>query len=217
MSEKHLTEQPWKLLATKNQIKDVSFQKALISYAKVDASKEQEKATELLADLIEVAGKVKKANSAIKEVTSYLDDVVKEANKTKQAIAALPKPAPAKEETEEEEEEEDDGADLKVRLMSSLKKVKAAAAAEEPAPIGFVACVAKPLYGILLAKSPTERRGATHRKTLTDLTGGTKFIVGNCLFEDDSYTFIVDSVPSLLAKNLKKSLKEYTGLAYKVR
>src|SRR3954469_5862502 len=216
MSEKHLTEQPWKVLATKHQIKDVSFQKALISYAKVDASKEPEKATELLADLIEVAGKVKKANSAIKEVTSYLDDVVKEANKTKQAIAALPKPAPAKEETEEEEDE-DDGADLKVRLMSSLKKVKAAAAAEEPAPIGFVACVAKPLYGILLAKSPTERVGATHRKTLTDLTGGTKFIVGNCLFENDSYTFIVDSVPSGLAKNLKKSLKEYTGLAYKVR
>src|SRR3954471_1069966 len=149
MSEKHLTEQPWKVLATKNQIKDNGFQKALLSYGKVDASKEPEKATELLADLTELAGKLKKANPAIKEVTGYLDEVVKEANKTKQAIAALPKP-----EGREKEEEEEEGADIKARLVNAMKKVKAMQGGE---PIGFVACVAKPFYGVLLAKSASER------------------------------------------------------------
>jgi hypothetical protein len=209
MSEKHLTEQPWKLLATKNQIKDNGFQKALVSYGKLERSKDPAKAAEFLSDLSELALKLKKANATIKEVTTYLDEVVKEANKTRQAIAALPKP-----EGREKEEEEEEGADIKARLVNAMKKVKAMQGGE---PIGFVACVAKPFYGVLLAKSASERIGTPHKKTLTELTGGTKFFLGDCVFENEAHTFIVESVPAGLAKNLKKSLKEFTGLAYKLR
>jgi len=37
------------------------------------------------------------------------------------------------------------------------------------------------------------------------------------LFENNAHTFIVDPVPAGLAKNLKKALKEFTGLTCKVR
>jgi len=41
MSEKHLTELPWKVLALKNKdrVKDPALQKALATYGKLDAKK----------------------------------------------------------------------------------------------------------------------------------------------------------------------------------
>ena len=111
-------------------------------------------------------------------------------------------------------EEEEESQDLKVRLINSLKKVRTADGKEA---IAFVACVAKPFYGVLFAKNATEKIGATHKKMLTDLTQGTKFIIGTCVFENNAHTFVVETVPGGLAKKLKVALKEFTGLACKVR
>jgi hypothetical protein len=111
-------------------------------------------------------------------------------------------------------EPEDEGKDFKVRLANGLKKIKTANGKEA---FPFVVCVAKPFYGVLFAKSPTENIGPTHKKVLTDLVQGTKFIIGTCLFEENAFTFVVESVPSGLAKNVKLALKEFLGLALKVR
>jgi len=111
-------------------------------------------------------------------------------------------------------EEEEESADLKVRLTNALKKVRTADGKEA---IAFVACVAKPFYGLLLAKNATEKIGPTHKQTLTQLTQATKFTVGTCLFENNAHTFVVESVPSGLAKGLRDTIKEHTGQAYKVR
>ena len=204
MSEKHLTEPPWRALVAKLKLKDPGLQKALAAYGKIDAEKDSAPALEWLAEITDQAVKLKKANPAIKEATAYLDEVIKEAMRTMQALAAKPKVEP---------EDDEESADIKVRLLNSLKKVKAADGGALP----FVACVAKPFYGILLGKSPTDKIGPSHKKLLADLTKGTKFIVGSCVFEHNAHTFVADPVPTGLAKNLKKSLKEFTGLTCKVR
>jgi hypothetical protein len=209
MSEKHLTELPWKQLSVKHKVKDNGFLKCLQLYGKLDATKETTKVAECLADMIDLAAKLKKINEANDEVADYLAEVVKEANKTK---SLLPKPKPQAAEAKKDEEEEE-GPDIKSRLVNALKKLKA----PDAQPIEFVACAAKPFYGVLLAKSASDKIGQAHKKTLTELTKATKFIVGTCLYEQDSYTFVVDPVPSGLAGGLKKALKEYTELTYKVR
>ncbi len=206
MSEKHLTEPPWKLLFVKHKLKDTGLQKALNAYSKVDAAKSPELVIESLAEIAEQAAKLKKANQAIEELADYLDEVVKETARTKQGLAAALKPA--------EQKEEPESSDLKVRLTNALKKIKAADTGE---PIAFVACVAKPCYGLLLAKSAAEKIGAAHKKILIDLTAGTKFIVGSCLFESNAHTFVVDPVPGGLAKHLKRAIKEITGQGCRVR
>jgi hypothetical protein len=222
MSEKHLTELPWKTLVIKTKLKDTGLQKALLAYSKVDSSKAPGLALSALQEVSEQAAKHKKANPTNKEVCAYLEEVLKEATKTKPGLTLLakgeepkteakekPKVAPA-----EEPEGEAEGTDLKGRLINSLKKVKAS---EGKDSIAFVACVAKPWYGVLLAKSPGEHIGVAHKKELTERTKATRFVEGRCLFEKEAHTFVVESVPAGLAKNLKKALKEYTGLLYKVR
>jgi hypothetical protein len=120
---------------------------------------------------------------------------------------SAPAPAPAA-------EPEDESKDFKVRLANGLKKIKTTNGKES---LAFVACVAKPFYGVLFAKSATESIGPAHKKLLTELVQGTKFIIGTCLFEENAFTFIVDPVPPGLAKNLKAAFKQFLGLMLKVR
>ena len=114
-----------------------------------------------------------------------------------------PAPLKAEGETEAEKEvetgegEEEESADFKVRLVNGLKRVKAAKGKES---FAFVVCIAKPFYGVLFGKTPKEQIGATHKKVLSDLTQGTRFIIGTCLFENNAHTFVVDPVPGGLAK-----------------
>ena len=206
MSEKNLTESPWKLLANKYKLKDPGLQNALRDYNAINCEKDPSGASDALTDVAEQSSKLKKANPAVKEVTAYLDEVCKAAARQKQVLAAIIK-AQAQQETPGDGE-------LKPRLIASLNKVRAAAGKDL---IPFVACIAKPFYGILLAKSSSEAIGPAHKKLLTELTGGTKFIVGDCVFENNAHTFIVDNVVAGLAKNLKRSLKEFTGQTFKVR
>jgi hypothetical protein len=206
MSEKHLTEAPWKLLVTKYKLKDLGLQNALRAYGAIDSQKDPARALDALADIAELSLKLKKASSSLKELSSYLEEIYKEVARQKQAVIAINKTA--------KQEDDPADADLKPRLVAALNKVRMSAGKDS---IPFVACVAKPFYGVLLAKSPTESIGPLHKKLLTDLTGATRFIVGKCLFENNAHTFIVDTVPAGLAKNIKKALKEFTGQTYKVR
>jgi len=219
MSEKHLTEPPWKALLAKHQFKDNGLQKAFLSYAKLDAAKEPGPVAEVLELITGLAVKLKKANAAIKEVTVYLDEVIKEVTRTTARLPEIPKEAakgkteaPATPEAAEKEEEHE--TDFKARLLSGLKKIKAT---EHGVPVPFVACVAKPFYGLWLARKANERITPEEKKALTELSGGTRFIIGACVNEENAHTFIVDPVPSGLGKNLKKAIKEFTGLACKVR
>ena len=83
--------------------------------------------------------------------------------------------------------------------------------------MAFASCVAKPFYGVVFAKSFSEKIGPTHKQFLTDLTKGTKFTIGACLWEAGAYTFVVDPVPKGLGRGLTNSLKEFTGQKFRVR
>src|SRR5712691_514833 len=118
MSEKHLTELPWKVLVTKQGVKDIGLGKALAAYGKVDATKEPGPALEALKEISELALKLKKTCSAKQDIVDHLDELFKEVKKTTQVLEARVKSASAaaakasaagkaaKEEDEEDEEEE---------------------------------------------------------------------------------------------------------------
>jgi hypothetical protein len=102
MSEKHLTELPWKTLVIKQGVKDPGLGKALAGYASVDGAKEPAKALEALKEIAELALKLKKANAAKEEVVAHLEEVAKEVKKTTPGLearvksaTAAPAPAPA--------------------------------------------------------------------------------------------------------------------------
>src|SRR5687767_14658811 len=92
MSEKHLTELAWKTLATKHKLKDPKLGKALADLAKGDAANPdaQLKAMAAVDKEVEVLKKEQKAN---KEVTAYLEEILKETEKSRKA-AELTKKAP---------------------------------------------------------------------------------------------------------------------------
>src|SRR5438067_1681675 len=88
MSEKHLTEKPWKELAAKQGIKDLGLQKSFAAHANVDAAKEPAKAVEVLKEISELSIKLKKLSAAKSDVVDYLDEVLKEVKKILPALEA---------------------------------------------------------------------------------------------------------------------------------
>src|SRR6266404_4326732 len=127
MSEKHLTELPWKVLVTKQGVKDIGVGKALAAYGKVDATKEPGPALEALKEISELALKLKKTCSAKQDVVDHLDEVVKEVKKTtpvlearvKSASAAAAKAAAAAK-PEEDNDEELEAAEFKKDLKRQM-------------------------------------------------------------------------------------------------
>ena len=128
MSDKHLTELPWKTLVTKQGVKDLGLGKAFVSYSNIDATKEPTKALDALKEVSELAIKLKKANAAKEALVDYLDEVVKEIKKTTpilevrvKSVEAAAAKAKGKAEAEEAEEEDDEEAekDEKQRKVDS--------------------------------------------------------------------------------------------------
>jgi hypothetical protein len=154
MSEKHLTELPWKTLVVKQGVKDIGLGKVLVAYNSVDATKEPAKALESLKEIVELALKLKKANQTKDEVVAHLEEMVKEVKKTtpvlearlksaaavagaataqvKPAEAAKPEPAAktAAEEEDEEEDEEEEEAKEAAALKKDLKQKTVSALAQ---------------------------------------------------------------------------------------
>jgi hypothetical protein len=62
--------------------------------------------------------------------------------------------------------------------------------------------------------------GGATKKLLPGIAGGAsggKYIRGECIFEKNVHTFVVEKVPGGLAKRLSKALLAETGIKYKVR
>src|SRR5262245_17901440 len=93
MSEKHLTEPPWKALVSKQGVKDIGLQKALAGYGRIEAAKEPGKALETLAEICDLALKLKKTYAAKEEVVDHLTEMVKEVKKITPALEARSKVA----------------------------------------------------------------------------------------------------------------------------
>jgi len=244
MSEKHLTELPWKTLAVKQGVKDLGLQKALSAYAKVDPDKDAAEALKVLEEVNGIVLKLKKIKPPLSEdVVDYLDEIIREVKKTTPVLegrikagaqaAAAEKAKAASEEKAAAKagsgEDEDDDAeveefkkDLKKQMVSALSKVKTLAPGDpaqegEPKPqLKFMACVAGKNSSVIVAR----KVGSSTKKLLLEIAGiagGGKFVSGECIFEKGAHTFVVDEAPPGLAKSLATALRNETELRYKVR
>jgi hypothetical protein len=239
MSEKHLTEQPWKVLATKHGVKDTNLQKALAAYGKLDAAKEPRAAVDALKEMSELASKAKKVNSAKEELVDYLDEIIKEIKKVTPNLESKasssgtstisksgdtkPAVAPAKVSDEEDEEEKEAAElqkDLKKQMIGALAQVKLRApdpADKEPKPqMQFMVYLAGDVCAVVVAR----KVGAGTKKLLPEIAGGVgggKFFSGECIFEKNAHTFVLEPVPGGLRPKIEKALHAETGTKYKAR
>ena len=100
------------------------------------------------------------------------------------------------------------------KVLNALRLVKTQD--PEAAPMQFVAAVAVTTSRVFLAKAV----GPAHRPVLAPLLAGQgllKYVLGECRFEKNAYTFITDDQPSGLQKKLVLGLFELTGQRFKVR
>jgi hypothetical protein len=216
MSEKHLTELPWKTLAQKHGLKDGTLQKAL---AKLMAAKEDDYdgRLKILKEIDVCCDNVKKANKANKEIVAYLGEIGKEADQSRITIDLLKKGEAKKaaEDEGEEGEDEERGLDLKGKLLGALKKVKMRKPGD--APVEALVCKAGTSFAVLMAK----KVGASHKKELQDMLpngGAPQFFKGTCEYgESDTYHFVLERLPGGAKKGLIAFLKEHTATNYKVQ
>jgi len=243
MSEKHLTELPWKVLVTKQGVKDIGLGKALVAYANLDATKEPAKALARLDEIAELAVKLKKANPTKAEVVAHLDDVIKEVkkntpglqDKVKSAASTPVAPAnpaaaakapvatkPALEDADEEKEAAEFKRDLKRQMLSALAHVKARAPGDpnpqkQPEPqLQFMTYLAGKACAVIVAR----RVGTATKGLLPDIAGGAsggQYLQGECIFEKNAHTFVLAKVPGGLARKIATALQAETGQKYIVR
>ncbi len=223
MSDKHLTELPWKTLVTKQKIKDPGLGKALAALGKCE-EKDVEGRTKALDEIDKHAEALKKEHKKEAEVAGYLDEVLKESVKSRKALELFKKTAGKNEEEEDDEEEGEETQeyrkDLKKKMTGALAQVKSRAPGtpepgEEMKPqLKFAAYVAGGGAAVIVGQNVG---GA--KKLLPEIAGasGGTFLKGQCIFEKSAHTFVLDQVPGGLAKKLAKALAAETGQKYKVR
>lgn len=213
MSEKHLTELPWKTLAGKHKLKDPGIAKALAEFGKC-AEEDYEARLKALDAVEKHAGAMEKENKKNKEVADYLGEVLREADRGRKAVELLKK-SKDKGAVKEEAGEDEEGGDLKSKLLGGMKKVKGH---PPDAPLmEAMVCKAGRGFGVLLAK----KVGSGQKKQLLEIfknESGQKFFSGTCEWgEGEIYTFILDTIPTGAAKGLKAFFREHTNNNYKIR
>ncbi|MCA8948454.1 MAG: hypothetical protein KDE27_03070, partial [Planctomycetes bacterium] len=232
MSQNHLTERAWKTLALTHQIKDLGLGKALAVYGQLDAAKDPADAASALQQVASLALKVKKANAGNRDVVTHLEELAKEVKKTLPAIEARTRTvAGAAQETgraraaEHDSDDEEDAAalrkDLKGQLTSAMARVRKRAPGDpeqlqSPKPqLQFMACVEGNRQAVIVAR----RVGSATKKLLLEIAGaggGSKFFRGECLFENDSHTFVLPQASSGMARRIAAALFAETGHKYRV-
>jgi hypothetical protein len=220
-------------------VKDTNLQKAIVAYGKLDAAKVPRAALDALKEVSELAVKCKKANAAKEELVDYLDEIVKEVKKVTPSLEARAGASetslkaktgektqttitakPAEEDDEEAKEAAEFKKDLKKQMISALAQAKLRApdpADKEPKPqMQFMAYLAGDVCAVIVAR----KVGNGTKKLLPDIAGGAsggKFFSGECIFEKNLHTFVMEQVPGGLRPKLEKALQIETGTKYKAR
>lgn len=207
MSEKHLSEAEWKKFAKGRGLKDAAMISALAAWAKAEKLPPGEQ-LQPLVDLQKQAETLRKAGKADKELTGYLDELDAALKKQRATTEGAAKSAPA-------ESAEDDGDDspalLTTKIVALMREVPKGAVLH--ALIGTDGKAA----AVLVQRKPTTAAQRKLLNTRLGVSGGLKYIVGQCLFEANMHTFVVQGPAAGLAKRLKAALLAQTDLRYKVR
>src|SRR5437868_10983308 len=190
MDPKILTENGWKTIASKLNLKDNSLQRALANYEKLgeDDFAERQKA---IAAVSQFAANFQRMDAVADDpkAVKYLKDMAAAAEGTKRHIlqekalaekTAKASALAAKEESAEAKEQEQQEDKFEARLLAALQKVKSAAEGFE-----FIVCDAKPACGVTVAKVITTQ----HKTELSEMTDACKrsLPLGTCRFESGYY------------------------------
>ncbi len=200
MSDKHLSVPEWKKKFAKgHELKDAPLLKALAAF---ESAKDAEARLAALDEIEKQAELLHKASKADKEVTAYLDEARKAAAKERRLAEAEVEAA--------EDEEEDSPALLTTALLPLLRQVRKGAAMK-----AMVALAGKGTAVLLAKRSIAPAR----RKLLQEYLGGgaAKFATGECVWEENAHTFVLQTAAAGLAKKIRAALLEQTNMRVKVR
>lgn len=204
MAEKHLTEAAWKSFAKGKDYKDAALLKALDAWSRAAKGPPQAQ-LDAIGLIDKEAEALKKANKADKELAAYLLDLGKALERERKDVQAA-----AKAQADEEEEEESPAL-LTSKLVPLVRQVR-----KGDAMHALIATTGK-ATAVMLARraiSPARRKLLAE---FLDASAGAKYIVGQCIWEEEAHTFVVQTQATGLAKKLKAALLAQTQLRLKVR
>lgn len=205
MSDRNITELEWKKFSKGRGFKDGAFVKAL---AALEAGKTPEAKLAALADIEKQADLLRKANKADKLLASYLDDAETAAGKARKQQEAEAKKAA---QSSSGEEEEDSPALLTSRMIPLLRELRKG----EVAMPALICTAGKGTAVLVMRRAIAPAR----RKMLAeaiDAKGGAKYVSGECRYENQALTFIVQGAAAGLAKRLRQALYDQTDQRLKV-
>ena len=202
MADKFLTEGEWKKFAKGRDLKDAALIKALAAFEKAKKPDEQ---LELLATIEKEADALRKFVKGDRDFGAYLDGIGKAQEKEEK----LAKAAKASEASEDEEESPTLLTTKLVPLLRELKK------GEAELPV-LIAVGGKEAAVLISRRAISPSR----RKLLAEFLGESgqpKYVIGHCVWEANSYTFVVQTQAAGLAKKLRAAILKQTDLRAKVR
>jgi hypothetical protein len=207
MNDRVLTESDWKKFAKTGSYKDAAVVKALAGLERAKtpgdrlaALEEVEKQTEIL----------RKANKADKALAGRLDEMGTAASKERKF-----QEGEARKSTASAASTGRDTADspaLAITAMVPLLRL-----VRQGEPMKAMVAIAGKEAAVMIG-----RRAITpaQRQSLTDdlgVTGGVKFAAGDCLWEDNAVTFVLQTQAAGLARKIAAALLRQTGQRVKVR
>lgn len=215
MAEK-LSESTWTTFTKKNKLEvdDGALLKALAKFDKTDPSRPEpheaalDELVEQLKKQVPLLVRKKKelgdkpftlAKDKVNELLDMAERQVKEAHKARLAASSA-------------DEEEDSPALITSKMIPLLRELR-----KPDVLMHALVCTAGKDTAVLIMRRPI----ATGRRKLlaeaVNAKGGAKYIVGECLYENNALTFVVQSPAAGLAKRVRAALLAQTALRVKVR
>ncbi|MGS0754799.1 hypothetical protein ACVBEH_08840 [Roseateles sp. GG27B] len=211
MSDKNLSEKEWKSFSKGKDFKDAALLKAFAALEKAERAGPEEQ-LQALAEIEKQIDTLLKAHKGDKDLAAQLDDVNKALNKDRKIAEQAAKQADKHAEAEQAgDDEEESPALLTTKMVPLLREVRKGSVMHV-----MVAMAGKDTV-VMVSRKPI---GAPRRKLLSSelgTTGGVKFVLGECLFEENAHTFVMQTRATGLAKKLKAALLKQTEQRFKVR
>jgi hypothetical protein len=213
VSEKNLTELEWKKFSKGKKFEDKDFIKALAALEAGQRSKDVAAQQKALDDIEKQAGKLRSANKADKDLLRYLDDAESELPGQRKLLEIEAKKAAARQAAQAGEEGDAEGpAALTSKMLPLLRQVPKGDVVLQ----AMVASAGKEVSVLVSLRAA----GAPQKKLLLEELGvssGAKFMQGECIWEANAHTFVLEAKVANLARSIKAALMKQTGQRFKVR
>jgi hypothetical protein len=207
MNDRGLAESDWKRFAKSGSYKDAAVVKALAALEKASTPAHK------LASLDEVEKQLeilRKANKADKSLADQLDEMGNAAAKERKLQESEARNAAASA-ASGGDDSTDSPALMTTAMVPLMRLVK------QGEPMKAVVAIAGKEVAVMIGRRPAT---PAQRKLLTDdlaVTGGLKFAAGDCLWEENAMTFVLQTQAAGLAKKIGAALLKQIGQRVKVR